>query len=77
MHPIGHTRLPRYVRGKIGTIARSHGVREFPGDGSLNAEDTGQHLYLVRFSSGALWGDTANPRDSVHLELYDSYLEPV
>ena len=30
IHPIGHTRLPRYARGKVGTIERDHGVFVFP-----------------------------------------------
>ena len=30
VHPAGHTRLPRYVRGKRGTIDRDHGVFVFP-----------------------------------------------
>jgi len=76
IHPVGHTRLPRYARGKIATIERCRGAREFPGDGTLGIATTGQHLYLVRFSARELWGDGANERDSVHLELYDSYLEP-
>jgi nitrile hydratase beta subunit len=75
INPAGHIRLPRYARGKIATIEHCHGAREFPGNGSLGVETTGQHLYLVRFSARELWGDAANPRDSVCLELYDSYLE--
>ncbi|MGH6692267.1 MAG: nitrile hydratase subunit beta, partial [Gammaproteobacteria bacterium] len=30
IHPIGHTRLPRYARGKTGVVARDHGVYLFP-----------------------------------------------
>ena len=76
IHPVGHTRLPRYARGKTATIERCRGAREFPGDGALGVATTGQHLYLVRFGARELWGDAANERDSVRLELYDSYLEP-
>jgi nitrile hydratase subunit beta len=76
IHPVSHTRLPRYVRGRTGTIERSRGARAFPADGSLGSEEASQHLYLVRFSARELWGDAADPRDSVHIELYDSYLEP-
>jgi nitrile hydratase len=76
IHPVGHTRLPRYARGKIATIERCRGTREFPGNGALGVEATAQDLYLVRFSARELWGDAANERDSVLLELYDSYLEP-
>jgi nitrile hydratase subunit beta len=73
---VSHTRLPRYVRGRTGTIERSRGARAFPADGSLGSEEASQHLYLVRFSARELWGDVADPRDSVHIELYDAYLEP-
>ena len=34
VHPQRHTRLPRYVRGKRGSIARFHGVHDFHDDGS-------------------------------------------
>jgi len=76
IHPVSHTRLPRYVRGRTGTVERSRGARAFPADGSLGSQEASQHLYLVRFSARELWGDAVNPRDSVHIELYDSYLEP-
>jgi nitrile hydratase len=76
IHPLGHTRLPRYIRGRTGMVERLRGARAFPADGTLGGEETSQHLYLVRFSASELWGDAASPRDSVHIELYDSYLEP-
>lgn len=75
IHPTGHTRLPRYARGKIGKIDRDHGVYNFP---DTNAEDRGtkrQHVYSVRFSARELWGEQASHRDSVYLDLWDDYLE--
>src|ERR1700738_1794506 len=30
MNPVGHTRLPRYARGKKGTVVRHHGIFVFP-----------------------------------------------
>jgi hypothetical protein len=30
MNPVGHTRLPRYARGKKGTVVRRHGIFVFP-----------------------------------------------
>jgi len=30
MHPLGHTRLPRYARGRLGTIERDQGVFPLP-----------------------------------------------
>jgi nitrile hydratase len=75
INPSGHTRLPRYARGKTGRIIRDHGVYTFP---DTNAEYRGekrQHLYSVRFEARELWGDAASPRDSVHLDMWEDYLE--
>ena len=75
IHPIGHTRLPRYARGKVGKIDRDHGVYNFP---DTNADDRGpnrQHVYSVRFAARELWGEQASPRDFVHLDLWDDHLE--
>ena len=76
INPVGHTRLPRYARGKLGNIERDHGVFVFP---DTNAEFRGekpQHVYSVRFTARELWGEQANPHDTVHLDLWDDYLEP-
>ncbi|HEY0339212.1 MAG TPA: nitrile hydratase subunit beta [Steroidobacteraceae bacterium] len=75
INPLGHTRLPRYVRAKSGTIDRIHGIFVFP---DTNAHFKGEHpqyLYSVRFSASELWGDEAATRDSVYVDLWDDYLE--
>ncbi|HEY6346148.1 MAG TPA: nitrile hydratase subunit beta [Bryobacteraceae bacterium] len=77
IHPLGHTRLPRYVRGKEGTIVRHHGVFVFPDTNAHFLGEQPQHLYSVRFAARELWGDGASFRDSVHLDLWESYLEPL
>jgi nitrile hydratase beta subunit len=77
IHPTGHTRLPRYARGKLGTVVEDRGVFVFP---DTNAEFLGekpQHLYSVRFTARELWGDRASRRDSVYLDMWDDYLERV
>jgi nitrile hydratase len=76
MHPAGHTRLPRYVRGKIGTVERDHGVYVFPDSNALFLGENPQHVYSVRFAARELWGDQASSRDAVYLDLWDDYLEP-
>jgi nitrile hydratase subunit beta len=75
INPAGHTRLPRYARGKTGQIVRDHGVYAFPDTSAQNAGDKRQHLYSVRFTARELWGETASPRDFVHLDMWDDYLE--
>lgn len=76
MHPLGHTRLPRYVRGKSGTIDRDHGVFVFPDTNAHFLGEKPQHVYSVRFAAHELWGEQAAPRDAVYLDLWDDYLEP-
>jgi nitrile hydratase len=77
IHPTGHTRIPRYVRGRNGTIAIDHGVFVFP---DTNAHDRGeapQHCYSVRFTARELWGPDAPEGDCVHVDLWDNHLSPV
>ena len=76
MHPIGHTRLPRYARGKTGTIERDYGVFVFPDTSAHGLGEKPQHVYSVRFAARELWGEQASSRDSVYLDLWDDYLEP-
>lgn len=76
INPEGHTRLPRYVRGKTGTIEHDHGVYVFPDTNALFLGEHPQHVYSVRFAARELWGAQASPRDSVYLDLWDDYLEP-
>jgi nitrile hydratase len=75
MHPVGHTRLPRYARGKVGVVTRDHGVYVFPDTTAHGQGEKRQHVYSVRFTARELWGGTAPARDSVHLDLWDDYLE--
>ena len=75
MNPTGHTRLPRYARGRTGTIVRDHGVYAFPDTNAHEQGEKRQHVYAVRFTARELWGNAASPRDSVHLDLFDDYLE--
>ena len=76
MHPAGHTRLPRYTRGKRGTIDRDHGVFVFPDTNAHFLGEKPQHVYSVRFSARELWGEQAAAQDSVYVDLWDDYLEP-
>ncbi len=76
INPIGHTRLPRYARGKLGTVERDHGVFVFPDTNAHFLGEKPQHLYSVRFAARELWGGAAAPRDAVHVNLWDDHLEP-
>jgi nitrile hydratase subunit beta len=76
INPIGHTRLPRYARGKLGTVYLDHGVYVFPDTNAHFLGEKPQHVYSVRFAARELWGEQAAPQDSVYLDMWDDYLEP-
>ena len=73
INPAGHTRLPRYARGKVGEIVSVHGAHVFPDASAMGKGENPQWLYTVRFSSRELWGSSNG--DSMHLDLFEPYLE--
>jgi nitrile hydratase beta subunit len=74
LNPGGHTRLPRYARGKIGEIAAIHGSHVFPDSAAAGKGDDPQWLYSVKFSVTELWG--GDSQDAVMIDLWEPYLEP-
>lgn len=76
INPLGHTRIPRYVRGRCGVIDRLHGVFVFPDSHAADGTEQPQHVYSVRFAARELWGPDAPVNDYVYVDLWDAYLEP-
>lgn len=76
MHPTGHTRLPRYARGKAGVVERVHGAHVLPDANAHGAGESPQWLYAVRLDGRELWGDDAAPGLSVAIDAWEGYLEP-
>ncbi len=76
LHPTGHTRLPRYARGKAGVVERVHGAHVLPDARAHGAGEQPQWLYTVRFAGRELWGATAAPDLSVTIEAWESYMDP-
>ena len=76
LNPSGHTRLPRYVRGKYGVIDRVHGTFVYPDANAHGGGEQPQPVYCVRFDARELWGPTAPARNSLYLDLWEDYLEP-
>jgi nitrile hydratase len=74
MNPLDHTRLPRYVRGRLGTISRHHGAHVFPDSNAHGLGEQPQHLYQVRFEARELWGETGS--GAIYIDLWEPYLEP-
>ena len=71
-----HTRLPGFLRGRIGTVERV-----FEGDYAY-FWDTGDGIgdpmpvYIVEFPPQELWGTRAEPGpETMYAELFEAYLE--
>lgn len=75
MHPVTHTRLPRYVRGHAGTVAAVHGCHALPDSRAHGQGDDPQWLYTIRFTGTELWGPDADPTLSVSIDAFEPYLE--
>ena len=71
----GHTRLPRYVRGKRGVIERDWGVYVFADSNAHHGGERAQHVYSVSFASKELWGKDAPRNDTLRIDLWEDYLE--
>ncbi|MEM1247113.1 MAG: nitrile hydratase subunit beta [Acidobacteriota bacterium] len=75
-HPQGHTRLPRYARGKRGIIARVHPSFVFPDTNADGEGENPQYVYAVSFRGEDLWGEDAESGTKVQIDLFESYLRP-
>ena len=72
--PKGHTRLPRYVRGHIGVVARLHGCHVFPDSNAHGAGEDPHWLYTVCFDGRELWGERADLKTVVSVDAWEPYL---
>lgn len=74
LNPIGHTRIPRYARGRNGVIVAIRGRHVFPDDMVALGVENGHWLYTVEFSGVELWGDKSEPSLIVSIDAFEPYL---
>ena len=70
-----HTRLPGYVRGKVGTVERVHGCHVFADANAQGLGELPQPLYTVVFEGAELWGPQAQAGLRVSVDAWEPYLE--
>jgi len=73
----GHNRLPRYIRGKRGTIERVNGLHPIEDEMGFSEDPMPQAVYTVGFDGVEVWGSECEPNLRVYLELWEGYLTPV
>ena len=62
--------------GKRGAIARFHGVHVFPDTNAHGRGEDPQPLYSVSVRRAGAVGESAEANQRVHIDLWESYLEP-
>jgi nitrile hydratase subunit beta len=76
INPKTHTRLPGYVRGKVGIIAAVNGAFVFPDSNAQSLGEDPQYCYSVRFEATELWGCDTKSKSCVYVDMWEPYLEP-
>jgi nitrile hydratase beta subunit len=76
IHPVTHTRLPRYVRGRVGVVESKLGCNVYPDSAAIEAGENPQWLYIVVFDGAELWGPDADPTVKISVDAFEPYLEP-
>lgn len=74
--PSGHTRMPRYLRGRAGEIVADQGVFQFADAMAAGRGPEPQHCYTVAFTAHEVWGRNAEGDDMIYADLWEDYLEP-
>jgi len=74
--PLGHTRLPRHARGKVGVVEAEHGGFVFPDSNAHKLGEAPQRLYTVKFTASEIWGEGADQTLTISIDAWESYLEP-
>ena len=76
INPAGHTRLPRYIRGKTGVVVKYYGNHDFPDIDMAGKKSPPQPIYSVQFDATELWGISAEENQILFIDMWEGYIEP-
>lgn len=74
-NPSGHNRLPRYLRARRGRVVALRGRFPLADLRAAGLEPPPEMLYTVAFDAREVWRDSAEPNQTIHADLWESYLE--
>ena len=79
-YPVGHYRVPLYIRGKrgvVGVLLKPRAVNNEEEGFGHNAGSKG-HYYRVAIPFTELWpGYTGSPQDRLFIEVFENWLERI
>jgi nitrile hydratase len=78
--PIGHYRVPHYLRGKSGTIESIIEPAAVDNEEEGFGRNAGNrlHYYRVAIPMPEIWPDyVGSPRDGLRIEIYETWLERI
>lgn len=76
--PIGHYRVPIYLRGSTGTVERviEPALVDNEEEGYGRNAGSKRHYYRVAVPMTGIWPQyEGSPRDELHIEIYETWLE--
>lgn len=77
MNTLSHARLPRYLRGVVGTITRINGEWQDPARAAAFSDSQRtKPVYQVQFRMTDLWQEYQNEADLLYADIWGMYLEP-
>jgi nitrile hydratase len=76
--PIGHYRVPTYLRGKVGSVEAVIEPAAIDNEQEGYGRNAGSHLHYYRIAipMTEIWSDyTGSRRDGLRIEVYETWLE--
>lgn len=76
--PVGHYRVPTYLRGKTGLVAAVIEPAGIDNEEEAYGRNAGskRHYYRIAVPMTEIWPSYAgSPRDELHIEVFETWLE--
>ena len=78
--PIGHYRVPLYLRGKSGVVETVIEPAGIDNEEEAYGRNAGmkRHYYRIAFPMAEIWPDyVGSPRDGLFIEVFETWLERI